>query len=166
MDYEIYADRVSWGAQQILDWTEKTITPLQLKKSTVRIFLTQPHGSGMYEIPCCVVLQLLPLMFTPELAQTLTACPLGHGLTQLLPAAPLQTGPWLSYTTPGELPLSCSISPCVPSGWRKMYSLPGCCCHRHLNSNHSSFLLRPPRFGRPHDWKRAVVKSAEGKVSL
>lgn len=50
-------------------------------------------GSGMYGIPCCVVLQLLPLMFTPELAQTLTACPLGLSLTQLLPAAPHQTGP-------------------------------------------------------------------------
>lgn len=122
--------------------------------STVRISSTEPHGSEMYEIPCCVVLQLLPPMFTPELAQTLTTCPLGLGLTQLLPAAPLQTGAWLSYTTLGELPLSCSISPCVPSGWRKMYSLLRCCC-RHLHSNHSSFLLRPLRFGWPHDWKHA-----------
>lgn len=70
----------------------QTCTPFQLKNSTVRIFLPQPHGSEMYEIPCCAVLQLQPLMFTPELAQTLTACPLGLGLTQLLPAAPLQTG--------------------------------------------------------------------------
>ena len=133
----------------------ETFAPFQLKNSTVRIFLTEPHGSEMYEIPCCAVLQLLPLMFTPELAQTLTACPLGLGLTQLLPAGPLQTGAWLSYTTPGELSLSCSISPCVPSGWRKMYSLLGCCCHRHLNSNHSSFLLRPRRFIWPHDWECA-----------
>ncbi len=64
----------------------------QLKNSTVRIFSARQHGSEMYEIPCCAVLQLLPLMFTPELAQTLTACPLGLGLTQLLPAALLQTG--------------------------------------------------------------------------
>lgn len=65
----------------------------QLQKSTLRTFSAEPHGSGMYEIPRCVVLQLLPSMFTPELAQTLTACPLGLGLTQqLLPAAPLQTG--------------------------------------------------------------------------
>ena len=131
---------------------EQTITPFQLRKSTVRIFSTEPHGSEMYEIPCCVVLQLLPPMFTPELAQTLTAWPPGLGLTQPLPAAPLQTGAWLSYTTRGELPLSCSISPCVPSGWRKMYSLLGCCCHRHLNSNRSSFLMRPRR---PPGWKRA-----------
>lgn len=70
----------------------QTIIPFQLQKSTVRVFLTEPHGSEMYEMPCCAVLQLLPLMFTPELAQTLTACPLGLGLTQLLPTAPLQTG--------------------------------------------------------------------------
>lgn len=70
----------------------QTITPFQLEKSTVRIFSTEPHGSEMYEIPCCAVLQLLPLMFTPELAQTLTACPLGLSLTQLLPTASLQTG--------------------------------------------------------------------------
>lgn len=70
----------------------QTITPFQLQKSTVRIFSTEPHGSEMYEIPRCVVLQLLPPMFTPELAQTLTAWPLGLGLTQPLPAAPLQTG--------------------------------------------------------------------------
>lgn len=116
---------------------------------------SEPHGSEMYEMPRCAVLQLLPLMFTPELAQTLTACPLGLGLTQLLPTAPLQTGAWLSYTTPRELPLSRSISLYVPSGWRKMYSLLGCSCHRHLNSNHSSFLLRPRRFGWPHDWEHA-----------
>lgn len=58
-------------------------------------------------------------------------------------------GAWLSYTTPGELPLSWSISPFVPSGWRKMYSPLG--RHRHLNSNCSSFLLRPLRVGWPHD---------------
>lgn len=70
----------------------QTVIPFQLKKSTVRIFSIEPHRSEMYEIPCCVVLQLLPPMFAPELAQTLTACPLGLGLTQLLPAATLQTG--------------------------------------------------------------------------
>lgn len=130
---------------------KQTITPFQLTKFTVRIFSREPHGSEMYEIPCCAVLQLLPLMFTPQLAWI--PPPLGLDLTQLLPAAPLQMGAWLSYTTPGELPLSCSISPCVPSGWRKMHSLLGCCCYRHLNSNHLSFLLRPQHFGWPHDWK-------------
>lgn len=129
-------------------------------------FCSELHGSQMYEIPCCAVLQLLPPMFTPLLAWALTACPLGLGLPQLLPAAPLQMGAWLSYTTPGDLLLSCSISPCVPSGWRKMYSLLGCCCHKHLNSSHLSYLLRPRHFWWPHDWKLFVVKSVEGKVSL
>lgn len=126
----------------------------QLRKSKVRIFTRQPHGSGPYEIPCCAVLQLLLLLtdIYPWIG------PDSHSmqslsLTQLLSAVPLQTGAWLSYTTPGELPLSCFISACVPSGWRKMHSLLGCGCHRHLNSNHSSFLLRPLCFRWPHGWK-------------
>lgn len=70
----------------------QTVAPIQLTKSTIRIFSREPHGSEMYEIPCCAVLQLLPPMFTPQLAWTLTACPLGLGHTQLPPAAPLQMG--------------------------------------------------------------------------
>lgn len=126
----------------------------------------KPHGSEMYEIPCCAHLQLLPSMFTPDLAQTLTACPVGLSLLQLLPAAPLQTGAWLSYTTPGEMPLSCSISLCVPSGWRKMYSLLGYCCHRHLNSNHSSFLLYPQRMEWPHKWKHTCGQISRGETKF
>lgn len=126
----------------------------------------KPHGSEMYEIPCCALLQLLPSMFTPELAQTLTACPVGLSLLQLLPAASLQTGAWLSYTTPGEMPLSCSISLCVPSGWRKMYSLLGYCCHRHLNSNHSSFLLYPQCMEWPHNWKHACGQISRGETKF
>ena len=46
----------------------------------------------MYEIPCRAVLQLLPSLFTPELAQTLTACPDGLSLTEPLPEAPSPNG--------------------------------------------------------------------------
>lgn len=124
----------------------------------VRILSAEPHRAEMYEIPCCAVLQLLPSMFTPELAQTLTACPVGPSLIQPLPAAPLQTGAWLSHTTPRKMPLSCSISLRVPSGWRKMYSLLGYWCLRHLNSDRSSFPPCPRPSVWPYDWTHACVK--------
>lgn len=63
----------STGSEKIFG--VQTITPSQLKRTTVRIFSAEPHGSGMYEIPRCAVLQLLPLMFTPELARTRSMAP-------------------------------------------------------------------------------------------
>lgn len=165
-------DHTSWGGSQVYvqklgnTSSTQTITSFHPKKPTLSRQSMKPHGSEMYEIPCWALLQLLPSMFTPELAQTLTACPVGLSLLQLLPAASLQTGAWLSYTTPGEMPLSCSISLCVPSGWRKMYSLLGYCCHRHLNSNHSSFLLYPQRMEWPHNWKHACGQISGGETKF
>lgn len=158
MTYTIYAHCVSRGVRQVLYkkdcWHKDNHSLFNSKSPPSGYSSLSLMDEKCMKFPAVLFANYYHQCLPPELAQTLTACPLGLGLTQLLPTAPLQTGAWLSYTTPGELPLSCSISPRVPSGWRKMYSPPGSCCHRHLNSNHSSFLPRPRRSAWPRDWKR------------
>lgn len=92
------------------------------------------------ESPCCVVRQLLPPMFDTEIGLHSTIASHKHSL-QL-------TSKWgrLSHTTPGELPLLRFISARVPRRMKKNALLG---CHRYLNSNRSSFLLRPLRFRWP-----------------
>ena len=74
---KIHADHVKRGVQQILHQNLKRPLAHGLRKSRVRRFYAEPHGSEMYKIPCCAILQLPPPMFTPELAQSLAACPRG-----------------------------------------------------------------------------------------
>lgn len=125
MSQTIYADHESWEGGEIL--YDNPGRPIAERKMSPSCSRSLPLGCSWQsgeeqkymKFPAALFFnyshRCLPLN-GPTLSQH---GPRGLSLTWLLPTDPLQSGVWLSYTTPGELPLSCSISPCVPSGWRK-----------------------------------------------
>lgn len=172
--YKTRVDCVSWRVQKIPHrcrkdlWHADDRSPFQLESPQSGYSRLSRMDQKCMKFPAVLFSnychRCLPLNW-PRLSQHALSVSVSHNrCLQLLSKRGRDSATQLRGNCHSHAPLAAAS----PVDEEKCIQYRGCCCHKHLNSNHSSFSAVSSAPLPMTSWLGAliVVKSAEGKVSL